>query len=188
MVTSVDGRATVNGRVGDLTGDADQKVLLGVRELAAAVVVGGRHRPRRGLRPAARRSRPGPARGQGTPARARARAGHKDGPGVTAIWKPAARALPGRPDRLRGRPDGARSGRRAPACSTSLLLSVSPRIVGGDAREARDRTRRSARRRARTAAASQRARASLFLRYGLDVLMRSSSARGRSSCARASRS
>ncbi len=41
MVSSVDGRATVDGRVGDLTGAADQKVLLGVRELAAAVVVGG---------------------------------------------------------------------------------------------------------------------------------------------------
>jgi|SRR5579875_2142364 len=42
MVSSVDGRATVGGRVGALTGDADQKVLLGVRELADAVVVGGR--------------------------------------------------------------------------------------------------------------------------------------------------
>lgn len=42
MVSSVDGRATVNGRVGDLTGPADQKVLLGAREMAAAVVVGGR--------------------------------------------------------------------------------------------------------------------------------------------------
>jgi riboflavin biosynthesis pyrimidine reductase len=42
MVTSVDGRATVAGRVGELTGKADQQVLLGARELAAAVVVGGR--------------------------------------------------------------------------------------------------------------------------------------------------
>lgn len=42
MVTSVDGRATVGGRVGDLTGSADQQVLLGAREHAAAVVVGGR--------------------------------------------------------------------------------------------------------------------------------------------------
>ncbi len=41
MVTSADGRATVSGRVGALTGDADQRVLLGVRELAAAVLVGG---------------------------------------------------------------------------------------------------------------------------------------------------
>jgi riboflavin biosynthesis pyrimidine reductase len=42
MVTSVDGRATVGGRVGELTGSADQRVLLGVREQAAAVLVGGR--------------------------------------------------------------------------------------------------------------------------------------------------
>jgi riboflavin biosynthesis pyrimidine reductase len=42
MVSSVDGRATVDGRVGELTGPADQEVLLGVRELASAVVVGGR--------------------------------------------------------------------------------------------------------------------------------------------------
>jgi riboflavin biosynthesis pyrimidine reductase len=41
MVSSVDGRATVNGRVGDLTGSPDQEVLLGTREAAAAVVVGG---------------------------------------------------------------------------------------------------------------------------------------------------
>jgi riboflavin biosynthesis pyrimidine reductase len=42
MVTSVDGRATVSGRVGGLTGTADQQVLLGAREHAAALVVGGR--------------------------------------------------------------------------------------------------------------------------------------------------
>ncbi|MGH2863554.1 MAG: dihydrofolate reductase family protein [Solirubrobacteraceae bacterium] len=42
MVSSVDGRATVSGRVGQLTGSADQRVLLGAREHAAAVVVGGR--------------------------------------------------------------------------------------------------------------------------------------------------
>jgi riboflavin biosynthesis pyrimidine reductase len=41
MVTSADGRATIDGRVGGLTGEADQKILLGLRELAAAVVVGG---------------------------------------------------------------------------------------------------------------------------------------------------
>lgn len=40
MVSSVDGRATVGGRVGDLTGAADQQVLLGAREHAAAIVVG----------------------------------------------------------------------------------------------------------------------------------------------------
>jgi riboflavin biosynthesis pyrimidine reductase len=40
MVTSVDGRATIGGRVGELTGAADQQVLLGAREAAAAVIVG----------------------------------------------------------------------------------------------------------------------------------------------------
>ncbi len=41
MVSSVDGRATVDGRVGELTGGPDQQVLLGVRELASALIVGG---------------------------------------------------------------------------------------------------------------------------------------------------
>jgi len=41
MVSSVDGRATIANRVGGLTGKADQQVLLGAREMAAAVVVGG---------------------------------------------------------------------------------------------------------------------------------------------------
>ncbi len=40
MVSSVDGRATVGGSVGELTGHADQRVLLGIREMACAVVVG----------------------------------------------------------------------------------------------------------------------------------------------------
>jgi riboflavin biosynthesis pyrimidine reductase len=41
MVSSVDGRATIGGSVGELTGHADQQVLLGMRELACAVVIGG---------------------------------------------------------------------------------------------------------------------------------------------------
>jgi riboflavin biosynthesis pyrimidine reductase len=40
MVSSVDGRATVGGSVGELTGHADQRILLGVREMACAVVIG----------------------------------------------------------------------------------------------------------------------------------------------------
>lgn len=40
MVSSVDGRATIGGRVGELTGAFDQRVLLGLREHAAAVVIG----------------------------------------------------------------------------------------------------------------------------------------------------
>ena len=40
MVSSVDGRVTIAGRVGELTGEADQRVLLGAREAAAAVIVG----------------------------------------------------------------------------------------------------------------------------------------------------
>jgi riboflavin biosynthesis pyrimidine reductase len=41
MVTSADGRTTIDGRVGGLTGKADQRILIGLRELAAVVVVGG---------------------------------------------------------------------------------------------------------------------------------------------------
>ena len=40
MVTSLDGIAAVDGQVGSLTGTADQRLLLGVRERALAVVVG----------------------------------------------------------------------------------------------------------------------------------------------------
>ena len=40
MVSSIDGRATIGGRVGALTGEADQQVLLGAREAAVAVIVG----------------------------------------------------------------------------------------------------------------------------------------------------
>jgi riboflavin biosynthesis pyrimidine reductase len=40
MVTSVDGRATSGGRVGALTGEADQWLLLGVREQADALLIG----------------------------------------------------------------------------------------------------------------------------------------------------
>jgi riboflavin biosynthesis pyrimidine reductase len=42
MVASADGRATINGRVGGLTGDADQQILVGLREMATVVVAGGR--------------------------------------------------------------------------------------------------------------------------------------------------
>ena len=41
MVSSADGRTTVDGRVGALTGEVDQKILLGLRQMAAVVVVGG---------------------------------------------------------------------------------------------------------------------------------------------------
>lgn len=40
MVASVDGAATLGGRVGDLTGSADQDVLIALRMLADAVLVG----------------------------------------------------------------------------------------------------------------------------------------------------
>ena len=41
MVTSLDGIVAIDGRVGGLTGDADQRMLLSLRERALAVVVGG---------------------------------------------------------------------------------------------------------------------------------------------------
>jgi riboflavin biosynthesis pyrimidine reductase len=41
MVTSADGRTTIDGRVGGLTGEADQKLLLGLRKMAVVLVVGG---------------------------------------------------------------------------------------------------------------------------------------------------
>ena len=41
MVTSLDGIVAIDGRVGGLTGEADQRMLLSLRERSLAVVVGG---------------------------------------------------------------------------------------------------------------------------------------------------
>jgi riboflavin biosynthesis pyrimidine reductase len=131
MVSSVDGRATVNGRVGDLTGDADQKVLLGVRELAAAVVVGATTIRAEGydqlLDDAARSRR----KQRGQAAEPELVPVAKAGPGVTAIWK-----------ELRAKyPDGLLVCEGGPTVLglvvaagllDQLLLSVSPKLVGGD--------------------------------------------------------
>jgi riboflavin biosynthesis pyrimidine reductase len=131
MVSSVDGRATVNGRVGNLTGDADQKVLLGVRELAAAVVVGAttiRTEGYEGLLDEAAQER---RRQRGLPPEPELVPVSKDGPGVTAIWK-----------ELRVKyPDGLIVCEGGPTVLglvvaagllDQLLLSVSPKLVGGD--------------------------------------------------------
>ncbi len=60
MVISIDGVVAVDGRVGGLTGAADQRLLLGMRERAQAVVVGAatvRAEGYGGLLPAAARQR-----------------------------------------------------------------------------------------------------------------------------------
>jgi riboflavin biosynthesis pyrimidine reductase len=149
MVTSADGRATVNSRVGGLTGDADQQILLGLRELAAVVVVGGRTVRNEGY-----------ARLLGDDARAarRARGLPPEPAFLVATHSPAglpdgaqAFTLPARPD---GSPDvhaGWREIRKrhgdglivcegGPSLLTmlaqqhaldQLVLAVSPQIVGG---------------------------------------------------------
>jgi riboflavin biosynthesis pyrimidine reductase len=131
MVSSVDGRATVDGRVGDLTGDADQTLLLGVRELASAVVVGATTIRAEGydqlLGDAAQSRR----RERGLAPEPELVPVAKDGPGVPAIWK-----------QLRERyPDGLLVCEGGPTVLglvvaegllDQLLLSVSPKLVGGD--------------------------------------------------------
>ncbi len=131
MVSSVDGRATVDGRVGDLTGDADQKVLLGVRELAAALAVGAGTIRAEGYdqllddAAQARRSE------RGLPPEPELVPIDRAGPGVTAIW-----------EQLRGRyPDGLIVCEGGPTVLglivaagllDELILSVSPKLIGGD--------------------------------------------------------
>lgn len=150
MVTSVDGRATVNGRVGDLTGDADQQVLLGVREFAAAIVVGGTTVRNEGYEQllgdearARRRARglePEPEflvmtrSAAGLPPNAKpvsAPEGEGGKPDMKAVW-----------DEIRARhPDGLIVCEGGPGLLTQLaeqglldqlVLCISPRLVGGD--------------------------------------------------------
>jgi riboflavin biosynthesis pyrimidine reductase len=131
MVTSVDGRATVDGRVGDLTGDADQKLLLGVRELASAVVVGATTLRAEGYDQLLDEAAQARRRERGLPPEPELVPVAKDGPGVPAIWK-----------QLRDRhPDGLLVCEGGPTVLglvvadgllDELLLSVSPKLVGGD--------------------------------------------------------
>jgi riboflavin biosynthesis pyrimidine reductase len=131
MVSSVDGRATVDGRVGDLTGDADQKVLLGVRELAEAVVVGATTIRAEGYDQLLDETAQSRRKERGLAPEPELAPVAKAGPGVTAIWK-----------ELRDRyPDGLLVCEGGPTVlglvvAAGLLdqfvLSVSPKLVGGD--------------------------------------------------------
>jgi riboflavin biosynthesis pyrimidine reductase len=131
MVSSVDGRATVNGRVGDLTGHSDQKLLLGVRELAAAVVVGAATVRAEGydqlLDDAAQARR----RERGMAPEPELVPVDKDGPGVAAIWKDLRARHPDSLIVCEGGPTvlGLVVGA---GLLDELVLSVSPKIIGGD--------------------------------------------------------
>lgn len=131
MVTSVDGRATVKGRVGNLTGESDQKLLLGLRELASAVVVGAATVRAEGYGRLLDRAAQARRGKRGMAPEPELVPVDKDGPGVTAIWKD-----------LRGRyADGLILCEGGPTILglvagagllDQLVLSVSPKIIGGD--------------------------------------------------------
>ncbi len=150
MVTSADGRATIDGRVGGLTGACDQKVLLGLREMAAAVVVGGTTVRNEGYdrlldddARAARRARGLPAEPEflvatrtsaGLPAGAEVFTlpAHPDGsPDAHAAWR----------EIRRRHPDGLIVCEGGPSLLTllaaqrvldQLVLCISPKLVGGE--------------------------------------------------------
>ena len=52
MVASLDGAITIDERSGGLGGPADKAMFFALRHVADVILVGRRHRPRRGLRPA----------------------------------------------------------------------------------------------------------------------------------------
>ena len=131
MVTSADGRTTIDGRVGGLTGPGDQRVLLGIRELAAAVVVGGttvRAEGYDGLLDEAARAR---RRGRGLPDEPELIVVERAGPDVGTIWR----------DLRERHPDGLIVCEGGPTVLglvveagllDELLLGISPMLVGGD--------------------------------------------------------
>jgi riboflavin biosynthesis pyrimidine reductase len=150
MVTSADGRATVDGRVGELTGKSDQQVLLGVREMAAVVVVGGSTVRNEGydrlLDDDARARR----RARGLPAEPEFLVVTKSSDGLPANAKAvtAPETADGLPDMvpvwaaIRERhPDGLIVCEGGPSVLTrlvqqrlldQLVLCISPKLVGGD--------------------------------------------------------
>ncbi|MGC9220667.1 MAG: dihydrofolate reductase family protein [Solirubrobacteraceae bacterium] len=87
MVSSLDGRATIGGRVGRLTGSADQLVLATIREQAGAVVIGaGTHRTEgygRLLDPKARERR----LENGLREEPELVVLRRNGPGITDVWR-----------------------------------------------------------------------------------------------------
>lgn len=131
MVSSVDGRATVGGRVGDLTGKSDQKLLLGIREQASAVIVGATTIRAEGYEQLLDKSAQARRSGRGLAPEPELVPVSKDGPGVTEIWK-----------QLRTRyPEGLLVCEGGPTVLglvvaagllDQLVLSLSPKIVGGD--------------------------------------------------------
>jgi riboflavin biosynthesis pyrimidine reductase len=122
MVTSVDGRATVSGRVGGLTGSADQQVLLGAREVAAAIVVGGNTVSAEGY-----------DRLLGDEARARRQAKGLPAEPELVIFTRASPPLPALWSQLRERyPDGLIVENRL---LDQFMLGISPHIVGDDSQK-----------------------------------------------------
>ena len=132
MVTSVDGRATVGGRVGELTGRADQRLLLGAREHAAAVVVGGRTVRVEGYDGLLGDEAKARREGRGLPAEPELVIFTRASPSLPELWR-----------ELRERhPDGLIVCEGGPTLLglmveqrllDQLLLCVSPQIVGDDA-------------------------------------------------------
>ncbi len=130
MVTSVDGRATIDGRVGELTGKPDQRVLLGLREHAAAVVIGSGTKDAEGydglLDDAAKSRRTG----RGLPAEPELVVLDRPGPSPAEVW---ARLREQTPDALIVSEGGPTmlGVELEQGLIDQLIICVSPMVVGG---------------------------------------------------------
>jgi riboflavin biosynthesis pyrimidine reductase len=131
MVSSVDGRATVDGRVGELTGTSDQKVLLGVRELASAVVVGGRTVQAEGYASLLGEQAQARRRGRGVPAEPELVVFTRASPALPQLWPELRERHPGGLIVCEGGPTllGLLVEHRL---LDQLVLCISPQIVADD--------------------------------------------------------
>lgn len=131
MVTSVDGRATVDGKVGNLTGEADQRVLMTLREHAAAVVIGSGTRGAEGygglLGDAAKARRVG----RGWPAEPELVVLSRSGPTPAEVWAGLREQHPDALILSEGGPT-LLGVELEQGLIDELVIGVSPRIVGGE--------------------------------------------------------
>ncbi len=130
MVTSVDGRATIDGRVGELTGKPDQRVLLSLREHAAAVVIGSGTKGAEGydglLDDAAKARRAG----RGLPPEPELVVLSRRGPSLEQIWSRLREQYPGALIASEGGPT-VLGVELEQGLIDQLIICVSPMIVGG---------------------------------------------------------
>jgi riboflavin biosynthesis pyrimidine reductase len=134
MVSSVDGRATIGGSVGELTGHADQQILHGVRERACAVVVGSSTAKTEGYDGLLEEDAQARRRGMGLSAEPELVLVSHSGPSVTQVWSSLRSKYPNALIASEGGPTmlgvEIESG-----LIDQLVLCVSPTLVGDDSQK-----------------------------------------------------